>query len=90
MWFLVRFNKFEHTRGGLGKPDPTSLPTFSSAKMLVLEDVEMEKLRVIFSHAILGRGETSSPPTAGFIEFLQIISRLDWMNIGGEVLWKGW
>ena len=44
----------------------------------------MEKLRVIFSHAILGRGETSmKPPTAGFIEFLHIMSRLDWVNIGG-------
>ena len=52
-------------------------------KSFSLNDVEMEKLRVIFSHAILGRGETSSPPTAGFIEFLQIMSevtQMDWSS----------
>lgn len=87
---LVRLHEFQHARGGLGKPVSNQPSNLQLRKMPLLEDVEMDKLRVIFSRTILGRGETSSLPTAGFIEFLQIMSRLDWISIGGEVIRKGW
>ena len=38
------------------------------------QDSHMDQLRTIFHHAIFGTGHHSSPPTAGFIEFLQIMS----------------
>lgn len=52
-------------------------------KSFPLNDTHMDQLRTIFHHAIFGTGHHSLPPTAGFIEFLQIMSevvQMDWCS----------
>lgn len=52
-------------------------------KSFPLNDGHMEQLRAIFHHAIFGTGHHSLVPTAGFIEFLQIMSevvQMDWCS----------
>lgn len=52
-------------------------------KSFPLNESHMDQLRTIFHHAIFGTGHHSSPPTAGFIEFLQIMSevvQMDWCS----------
>ena len=44
------------------------------ARRVGTQDTHMDQLRTIFHHAIFGTGHHSLPPTAGFIEFLQIMS----------------